>query len=75
MKRIVIRVIRAYQAISRSMTATPLLLGGFSGCRSWPTCSDYAIDVIEREGVVKGTAKTVARVARCNPLWPAQNHG
>jgi len=75
MKRLVIKAIRAYQALSRNVSAGPLLFSGVFGCRSWPTCSDYAVDVIEREGVVKGSMHAVARVARCNPLWPAQHYG
>ncbi len=75
MKRIMTRALRAYQAISRSGTTSPLLLGGFSGCRSWPTCSEYALEAIERDGALKGTAKALARLARCNSLWPVQNHG
>jgi putative membrane protein insertion efficiency factor len=74
MKRIITRAIRAYQAVSRSVTAAPLLPGAFSGCRSWPTCSDYAVEVIGREGVLKGGAKAVLRIARCNPFWPPRHH-
>lgn len=75
MKRILIGLIRTYQSFSRSISPSPLLLGSYSGCRSWPTCSEYAVDAIERDGVLKGFVKAVARVARCNPLWPIQYHG
>ncbi|MEK7638097.1 MAG: membrane protein insertion efficiency factor YidD [Patescibacteria group bacterium] len=75
MKRIFIRLIRAYQAVSWSLSPGPLFLGSYSGCRSWPTCSEYALDVIERDGAIRGIAKSIARVARCNPLWPTQRHG
>lgn len=75
MKHLIIKLIHAYQAISRGISSGPLLLGGFSGCRSWPTCSEYAVDVIGRDGALKGGAKAIARVVRCNPLWPTQRHG
>ena len=39
-------------------------------CRFTPTCSRYAEAVIERDGVVRGGLKTLARVARCGP-WTA----
>jgi putative membrane protein insertion efficiency factor len=75
MKHVLIKLIRGYQARTRGGVANPLLLGGVSGCRSWPTCSEYAIDVIERDGVLKGSFRAIIRVAKCNPLWPAHIHG
>jgi putative membrane protein insertion efficiency factor len=40
-------------------------LGG--QCRFVPTCSEYAKEVIERFGVVKGVWLAAARIVRCNP--------
>ena len=37
-------------------------------CRYYPSCSVYAIQAIERYGVIKGTAKAVWRILRCNPF-------
>jgi putative membrane protein insertion efficiency factor len=37
-------------------------------CRFTPTCSEYAVEAIERHGVLKGTVKAVRRVMRCHPL-------
>jgi len=70
-----IRVIRWYQSYSRSGASSPFLLGGYSGCRSWPTCSEYAIDAIERQGVVRGGLRALIRVLRCNPLVRTQASG
>ena len=39
-------------------------------CRFTPSCSRYAIAVIERDGVVAGGAKALKRIARCGP-WMA----
>ena len=33
-----------------------------------PTCSQYALEALERFGAVKGTALAVWRVLRCNPF-------
>ncbi|MBR4489627.1 membrane protein insertion efficiency factor YidD [bacterium] len=41
-------------------------LGG--QCRFYPTCSTYMIQAIEKYGAVKGTAKGIWRILRCNPL-------
>ncbi len=37
-------------------------------CRFTPTCSVYAMEALERHGLVKGLMLSVARVVRCNPL-------
>jgi putative membrane protein insertion efficiency factor len=37
-------------------------------CRYTPTCSEYAIEAVERHGVVKGGALAVRRVFSCNPF-------
>lgn len=51
--------IRAYQLI-----ASPLLP---PSCRYLPTCSDYAIEAIERHGAIRGVALAVWRLLRCHP--------
>ena len=35
--------------------------------RFTPTCSAYAIEALERFGVLKGTGLAVWRILRCNP--------
>ena len=37
-------------------------------CKYIPTCSNYALQAIERFGVVKGLALAIFRVLRCNPF-------
>ena len=41
------------------------LLGG--QCRYVPTCSQYAIDAINKYGAWRGGWRAVKRVARCHP--------
>ena len=45
------------------------VMGGH--CRFHPTCSQYALDALHKDGLVKGSAKAVWRLLRCNP-W---SHG
>jgi putative membrane protein insertion efficiency factor len=35
-------------------------------CRFAPSCSQYAIDAVERFGAAKGLAAAAIRLARCN---------
>ena len=37
-------------------------------CRFQPTCSHYMIGAIEKYGALRGVAKGLWRIARCNPL-------
>ena len=37
-------------------------------CRYTPTCSEYAIEAIERRGVVVGGLLAAKRVISCNPF-------
>jgi putative membrane protein insertion efficiency factor len=42
-----------------------------SACRFEPTCSAYALESIERFGVLRGVTLAAWRLLRCNPF----NHG
>ena len=37
-------------------------------CRFVPTCSEYAIEALEKHGVVKGSLLAIFRILRCNPF-------
>jgi putative membrane protein insertion efficiency factor len=59
MKRLLIAAIRAYR----------YLLSPWWGqqCRFTPTCSEYAVEAIERHGVFNGTRLAAHRLACCHP--------
>lgn len=59
-KKIVISLINFY--IKKISPMTP------PRCKYIPTCSRYAIDSIERNGLIKGGIKAFYRIFRCNPL-------
>jgi len=59
-KRLVIFLIELYQKF-----ISPLTPGK---CRYYPTCSNYAVMAIEKYGLIKGGAKALYRVLRCNPF-------
>jgi putative membrane protein insertion efficiency factor len=37
-------------------------------CRFTPSCSEYAIEAIERFGAIRGTILASYRILRCNPF-------
>jgi putative membrane protein insertion efficiency factor len=39
-------------------------------CRFEPTCSEYAIQAVERYGLLKGSALALWRILRCHPFNP-----
>ena len=41
-----------------------------SSCRFTPTCSQYALQALERHGAAAGAYLATARIARCHP-WCA----
>jgi uncharacterized protein len=54
--------IRAYQ-----LSLSPLL---GPRCRFHPSCSQYALEAIERHGAARGGWLAAKRIARCHPLNP-----
>ena len=58
-KTLVKLIIRAYQII-----ISPYL---GNNCRFYPTCSNYAIEAIEKKGLIVGLRMTTVRILRCNP--------
>jgi putative membrane protein insertion efficiency factor len=53
-------LLRAYKAL-----ISPQLP---QSCRFTPTCSEYAMEAVERHGVVVGSLLSMWRILRCNPL-------
>jgi len=52
-------VVRAYRLV-----VSPWL---GSACRFHPSCSQYAVAVIERDGPARGGLRALRRIARCHP--------
>jgi putative membrane protein insertion efficiency factor len=63
MKRLVLLLLRGYQLV-----IAPLLPP--NTCRFTPTCSHYAMDAIQKYGVLSGSWRAVKRIGRCHPLHP-----
>lgn len=39
-------------------------------CRFYPTCSQYALDALDRFGTLEGSWLSLRRISRCHPLNP-----
>ncbi|MCL5410730.1 MAG: membrane protein insertion efficiency factor YidD [Patescibacteria group bacterium] len=67
MKKVFIFLIKVYQQTLSPDTGwfRAKFPGGY--CKYTPSCSEYCKQSIEKHGVVKGGAKGMWRVARCNP--------
>ena len=60
MKRLLLAMIRFYRRYI-SPNKPPC-------CRYIPTCSQYAIEAIEKYGAIKGGWLAFKRICRCNPM-------
>lgn len=60
MKRLLIFIIKIYRKYI-SPYKRP-------SCKYYPTCSQYAIDAIEKYGSFKGIFMSIWRILRCNPF-------
>jgi putative membrane protein insertion efficiency factor len=38
-------------------------------CRHYPTCSDYAVESLNKYGVFKGGYLAAVRILKCNPFF------
>ena len=60
MKKVLIAIVHFYQR-----HISPLLP---PSCRFQPTCSQYAVEAIQKHGALKGGALAFWRILRCNPF-------
>ncbi len=60
MKKILLAIIRFYQRV-----ISPLFP---PCCRFIPSCSQYALEAIQKYGLLKGGKKAIWRILRCNPF-------
>jgi putative membrane protein insertion efficiency factor len=60
MRRAAIALLRGYQR-----WISPLL---GARCKYYPSCSEYAVQAIERYGILRGSVLATWRLLRCNPF-------
>ena len=60
MKRFLIALVRFYRKYISPLTPPT--------CRFIPTCSEYALEALEKYGAAKGLWLTVKRLSKCHPF-------
>ena len=60
MKNLALFMLHLYQRL-----ISPLLP---PACRFVPTCSEYAVEALEKHGVAKGLWRAMSRLLRCHPF-------
>ncbi len=61
MKKILIALVRFYRK-----NISPYK--GGTTCRFVPTCSQYALEALEKYGALKGSLLAIRRILRCHPM-------
>lgn len=68
MKKIIVMGIKFYQKVLSFDTG---IIGRIyphqPTCRFHPRCSEYAIQAVNKYGVIKGLCMSTKRIGRCNP--------
>lgn len=58
--RVLMGLVRGYQLLFSAWLR--------AGCRYSPSCSNYAMQALQRHGAAAGTYLAAARIVRCNPF-------
>ena len=61
MKRLLICLVKFYQKNLTGLKSAP-------SCRFIPTCSQYALEALEKYGALKGSYLAVRRILKCHPF-------
>ena len=62
MKAIIVFLLRSYKRF-----LSPLLP---PACRFTPTCSEYALEAVQKYGALRGSFLALRRLLRCHPFHP-----
>ena len=63
MRKLIISLINLYQK-----SISPMISSKNIHCKFYPTCSEYTKQAVEKYGVIKGGAKGIIRILKCNPF-------
>ncbi|MFA5059332.1 MAG: membrane protein insertion efficiency factor YidD [Candidatus Omnitrophota bacterium] len=60
MKRFFYLLVCVYQKIGALFFVSP--------CRFYPTCSSYALEAVDKYGLIKGIPRVLWRILKCSPF-------
>ena len=60
MKYVLLKFVRFYQVVISPMLPPR--------CRYTPTCSQYAVEALQKHGAYKGSMLALRRICRCHPF-------
>ena len=67
MQLLIISLISLYQRALSPDHGVVRVVYPFGFCRYYPTCSEYARHALCAYGVIRGSARAMARISRCTP--------
>ncbi|HXK40822.1 MAG TPA: membrane protein insertion efficiency factor YidD, partial [Candidatus Paceibacterota bacterium] len=68
MKEIILGAIAAYKKSSLILRTARVPIFIYTDCKYYPSCSDYAVEAINKHGVLKGSARSLLRILKCSPI-------
>ncbi len=70
---IITSIIKIYQKTLSFDHGLMKIFRPYGSCRYYPSCSEYAINALNKYGLIKGGLKSTWRILRCNP-WSKGGH-
>ncbi|MGC7871672.1 membrane protein insertion efficiency factor YidD [Desulfosporosinus sp. SYSU MS00001] len=62
MRKLLILLLRIYQKFISPLKGQT--------CRFYPSCSEYAIQALQKYGLFRGSYKSLVRILKCHPFHP-----
>ncbi|MBI2674360.1 MAG: membrane protein insertion efficiency factor YidD [Candidatus Yanofskybacteria bacterium] len=68
MKKLLLKTIFGYKRVSTIFREIRFPLFIYTDCKYHPSCSDYAVEAINKHGALKGSTKSLLRILKCSPF-------
>ena len=73
LRLMLISTIKIYRSVFSFDRGVLKIFSPGGACKFNPTCSEYAIEAIEKHGVIRGGFVSIQRLVRCTPWNPGGN--